>query len=76
LKCSGKEAKVKPVDGRLRLRLLVDKTSLEIFVNDGQAYMPIKTLPGDKGQSSIEFFTDDVVTVKNMTVNPLKSIWW
>jgi len=75
LKCSDREAKVKPVNGMVKLRLLVDRTSLEIFVNDGQVYMPIKTLPGDKGQSSIEFFTDDVVTVKNMTVHPLKSIW-
>lgn len=75
LKCSNREAKVKPVNGRFKLRLIVDRTSLEIFANDGEVYMPIKMLPNERDRSGIEFFAGDVVTVKNMTVNPLKSIW-
>jgi sucrose-6-phosphate hydrolase SacC (GH32 family) len=75
LKCSDKQAKIKPVNGKLRLRLLVDRTSLEIFVNDGQVYMPIKVLLKDRVESGVEFFTDDAVKVKSMTVHQLKSIW-
>lgn len=51
LKCRAKTAPLKPVDGRIRLRILVDRTSLDIFGNAGGCYMPMGALaePGNQG---------------------------
>jgi sucrose-6-phosphate hydrolase SacC (GH32 family) len=43
LNCEERYAPLKPVEGTIKLRILVDRTTLEIFVNDGQIYMPIRT---------------------------------
>jgi sucrose-6-phosphate hydrolase SacC (GH32 family) len=39
LQALGATATVKPVDGKLRLRLLLDRTSLELFANGGEVTM-------------------------------------
>jgi len=43
LYCQERYAPLKPMDGRIKLRILVDRTTLEIFANDGQIYMPVRT---------------------------------
>ncbi len=35
LKVMGKDAPLKPIDGRIRLRVVLDRTSVEVFANDG-----------------------------------------
>jgi len=41
--CQECHASLKPVEGKIKFRILVDSTTLEIFANDGQIYMPIRT---------------------------------
>ncbi len=41
ISCQGRTAALKLVDGKIRLRMLVDRTSIDIFGNDGAAYLPI-----------------------------------
>ena len=43
LYCQQRFAPLKPVKGTIKFRILVDRTTLEIFVNDGQVYMPVRT---------------------------------
>jgi len=43
LYCQERYAPLKPMDGKIKLRILVDRTTLEIFANDGQIYMPVRT---------------------------------
>ena len=31
------------MEGKIKFRILVDRTTLELFANDGQIYMPIRT---------------------------------
>ena len=63
-----------PVDGKIRLRVLVDRLSIEIYANDGRIYMPVRAYPEEK-PSQLEIFTDDDVTVNSLIVKELKSIW-
>jgi sucrose-6-phosphate hydrolase SacC (GH32 family) len=51
LSCKGKTAPLKPVNGTIRLEILVDRTSIEIFGNDGRIYMPIGAIPADSDKS-------------------------
>jgi sucrose-6-phosphate hydrolase SacC (GH32 family) len=54
LSCGEVKAKLKPVDGKVRLRILADRASLEIFANDGRVYMPVR-MPIDGRGLSILF---------------------
>ena len=44
LNCQERYDSLKPVEGTIKFRILVDRTTLEIFANDGQVYMPVRTL--------------------------------
>ena len=43
LNCQERYAPLKPVEDIIKIRILVDRTTLEIFANDGQVYMPVRT---------------------------------
>jgi sucrose-6-phosphate hydrolase SacC (GH32 family) len=66
---------MKPLGGRIRLQILVDRASIEIFGNDGRVYMPIGVIPPDDN-TSLEFFTKGAaVRVNKLDVFELESIW-
>ena len=69
------KAELKPVNGNIRLRILVDRASIEIFANDGRIYMPMRVIPeGD--ERGLEGFTKGgSIEISSLTVHELKSIW-
>ncbi len=75
LSCKKLKAPLKPVNGTIRLRILVDRTSIEIFGNDGRIYMPVGAIP-PRDQKNIAVFTRGATTKVNaLEVYTLKSIW-
>ncbi|MFH1718765.1 MAG: glycoside hydrolase family 32 protein [Planctomycetota bacterium] len=75
LSCQKKTALLKPVNDKIRLELLVDRTSIEIFGNNGGVYMPIGVLLADNPKS-FEIFTKGGNTeVKSLEVYELDSSW-
>ena len=52
-----RRAKVRHENGRLRLRLILDRFSVEVFVNDGEQVMSA-TLNTDLAAQDITFFAD------------------
>jgi fructan beta-fructosidase len=63
------------VNDKIRLELLVDRTSIEIFGNDGKIYMPIGVILVDNSKS-LEIFTKGGNTeVKSLEVYELRSVW-
>jgi sucrose-6-phosphate hydrolase SacC (GH32 family) len=75
LSCRGEEAPLKPVDGKIRLRLLVDRVSIEIFANDGRVYMPMGVILADENKALEVFTKGDDVELTSLDVYELKSIW-
>ena len=73
--CQGRSAPLKPLGGGVRLRVLVDRASIEIFGNDGRIALPIGVIPvGD--DDSLEIFTGgDAVRVRSLEVHELRSAW-
>lgn len=69
--CHGK---VYPINGKLKLRIFVDKCSVEIFSEDGQNVFSLATFAADN-QTGFEFFALKSSVQYSMTVWPLKSIW-
>ncbi len=80
LTCRDKSAPLKPLpteagDSRIRLRVLVDRTSIEVFGNDGRVYMPMGVIPPEDNHT-LEFFSEEGQTlVKSLVVHQLESVW-
>lgn len=73
--CAGRRNPLPPVRGKVRLRVLADRTSLEIFGNDGLLYMPMaaKFTPNDHTLALTA--TGAPVRCDSVEVHKLKSIW-
>jgi fructan beta-fructosidase len=75
LRCKEKTAPL-PLDaGRVKLRLLVDTQSVEIFGHDGRVYMPMAHLAKlDEGHIAVSS-TSATAQVAELKLRELKSIW-
>jgi fructan beta-fructosidase len=67
-------APVAPVNHRLRLHIYVDKSSVELFTNDGKEVFTLLTYAGD-AQRGIETYAEHAGTVMDFKAWTLKSIW-
>jgi fructan beta-fructosidase len=75
LSCQKKKATLKSVNGKIRLEILVDRTSIEIFGNNGRVYMPMGVILADNSKS-IEIFSKGGNTkVESLIVYKLGSVW-
>jgi fructan beta-fructosidase len=67
-------APLKLTDGELRLRILVDRSSIEVFADQGQVTLSAVTL--DNPNHGLALYTDHgSVQVLSLTLNHLESIW-
>ena len=67
-------AKVNPMDGKVRFRIFVDKSSVEIFANEGKDVFTMLTYPSEE-QTGIEIFAHRPGTRMDMKAWTLESIW-
>jgi fructan beta-fructosidase len=72
LSCWDKSATLAPENGRIRLRVLVDRGSVEIYANNGRVYMPMISVSADKRPLNL---SGDGATLESAKVRKLKSIW-
>jgi fructan beta-fructosidase len=68
-------APCKPKNGKIKLRLLVDRTSIEIFINNGEYYMPVGSIPDDDNMSLNVFTEGGIAKIIKLEVNELNSAW-
>ena len=75
LSCMGNKAALKPVDGKIRLRLMVDRTSIDIFGNDGRLYMPMGVIVPQDNISLEVYAKGGSAKITALEVHELKSAW-
>jgi len=75
LSCQGNKASLKPVDGRIHLELLVDRTSIEIFGNYGRVYMPVGVILAGNSKSLEIFTKGGNAEAVALIVSELNSAW-
>jgi sucrose-6-phosphate hydrolase SacC (GH32 family) len=63
------------IKGRFRLRVLVDRASIEVFGNDGEVAIPTCFLPDEKDLSLELFASGGAARVVSLTLYPMRSIW-
>lgn len=71
----GRTAPLTPVDGRIRLRILVDRTSVEVFANDGLVSMASCGLPNPEGKALAVYVVGGTAKVASLGVWELRSVW-
>lgn len=75
LSCLDKTGPLKPQDGLIKLRFLVDRASIEIFGNDGRLYMPMGIVSKESDQSLKVYCKGGAARIKSFEVHYLKSAW-
>lgn len=75
LVCLNRRAPLKLADGRIRLQILADRTSLEIFAADGLVFMPMAVTPKDDDRSLSVFARGGTAMLHSVEVHELRSIW-
>jgi len=75
LSCQGKSGPLKPKQGQIELEILADRTSIEIFGNDGQMYMPIGVIPADDNRSMQVFGQGRAPKLVSLAIHELDSAW-
>jgi fructan beta-fructosidase len=68
-------APVETINGKIRLRLFVDESSIEVFANDGKVVISAVTYPSPL-QTGVEVFSEGGITrLKKLNSYILNSIW-
>jgi len=75
LTCLDKSASLSPVDGAIRLELLIDRTSIEIFANDGEVYMPMGVIPRATNKSTRILAEGGPVKIESLEIHHVRSAW-
>ena len=75
ISCDDLESPLTPVDGLVQLRILLDRTSIEVFANKGCLYMPRLILPADEDRSLSVTCPQGESHVHHLHVHELESIW-
>jgi fructan beta-fructosidase len=75
LACRGKAAPLKLRDGIVRLRLLVDRGSVEVFGNDGRVALSVGVLVSPEDRALALGVSGGAVKVTALAVHVLRSAW-
>ncbi|HAY81096.1 MAG TPA: hypothetical protein DCY79_14925 [Planctomycetaceae bacterium] len=73
--CRTHKMYVKRKDGRIQMRLLVDRTSIEVFVNHGEISAANCILPIKDGPPPKLYVNSGDAVIKSLKVRELTSIW-
>jgi fructan beta-fructosidase len=73
--CLGHTAPLAVEGGHVRLRVLVDRTTLEVFGNGGRVSLTSCFLPGQKAQGLVVYAVNGTVKVVSLQARELRSAW-
>jgi sucrose-6-phosphate hydrolase SacC (GH32 family) len=75
LSCLGKSAPLSPLHNRVKLQILVERTSLEVFGNDGRVSMTSCFLPAPEDRSPGIYASGGEATIISLNVYELRAAW-
>ncbi|MDX9883341.1 MAG: glycoside hydrolase family 32 protein [Prolixibacteraceae bacterium] len=75
LNCLGQQVIVEPIGHKLQLEILLDRSSVEVFVNGGKTVLSSCFIPEENAQNLVLFTSGGELMVENLDIFALKSIW-
>jgi fructan beta-fructosidase len=73
--CKGQVVPLKPDNGKVRLHLLIDRGSIEVFGNGGRAALSVGVIPPDDNRSLTTLSRGGPTRVHGLEVYELRSAW-
>jgi fructan beta-fructosidase len=68
-------APLEPIDNRIRLRILVDRSSVEVFANEGILAVTSQIFPNTQTTQVQLFAKNGIAQMKSLRAYQLQSIW-
>jgi fructan beta-fructosidase len=68
-------APARTIDSELTLQIFVDRSTVEVFINDGEAVISDRIFPTDKATSIEVFSGDNSAKISSLKLHKLKSTW-
>jgi fructan beta-fructosidase len=75
LSSAGLSAAMAMQKGRIRLRILVDRASIEVFGNDGEIVIPNCFVPDPANRELAVYALGGTAKIASLTVRPVRSVW-
>jgi len=75
LSCLGRSATLKPIGDKIRLQILVDRTSIEVFGNDGRISLSSCFLPNLDNKNLGVYADGGDAKIASMDIFELRSAW-
>jgi fructan beta-fructosidase len=75
LACLDQKGPLKPIDGRIRLHVFVDRASIDCFGNEGQLYMPMGTTLAAGNRTVALHAHGGRAQLHSLQIHHLKSAW-
>lgn len=63
------------INGELRLQIFVDRSTVEVFINNGEAVISDRIFPTGDDVGLEVFAGDESAKIKSLTLHPLKTVW-
>lgn len=74
--CQGCVGPLNMIDGKIELRVVVDRSTLEIFGNHGELYMPVAVVPVSEHRAvGLQCSSVDKIKLERLEIHELNSIW-
>lgn len=68
-------APARKIDGKVSLRIVVDRSTIEVFINGGEAVISDRIFPTSNSASIEAFAGDDSAKISMLKLHKLKSTW-
>lgn len=75
LSCLGRVASLLPADGKIQLDILIDRSAIEVFANDGELVLSGQFTPGADALDYILYNTGGELLIEKLEVVPLQSVY-
>ncbi len=75
ISCMGRSADIEPIDGNIKLEILLDRSSIEIFANDGKIILSSNITADQKANGMYLFNTGGEIFVEKLEIYPMKSMY-
>jgi sucrose-6-phosphate hydrolase SacC (GH32 family) len=75
LTCQGRTLPLPPIEGRVRLRALLDRCSIELWGNDGLVTLALGVVPDANDRSHALSSIGGTTHIVDLQVRTLRSIW-
>lgn len=75
LSCLGRQVTLKPKDGKIALRIFVDRGAVDIFGAAGRLYMPMAAKMSPENQTLKLACKNGTATVESLQIHELQSAW-